>query len=107
VTYLFEKWEDQRSGIDPELADPFQLELAPDAYHKANISGGAAYAIELPFHGADPIFANFRNENHSLPFVDYLRLCFRYGGFPRLEGLENRADVHAFLQFMTRDLPPF
>jgi hypothetical protein len=26
------------------------------------------------------------NERHGLLFVDYLRLCFEYGGFPGYEG---------------------
>ncbi len=82
VTYLFEEWDEQRSGVNPDLADPFHLNLAPDYLHKANTSGGGPYGIELPFLGADPVFMN---EAHELPFVNYLRLCFRWAGFPRLE----------------------
>jgi hypothetical protein len=104
ATRLFEEWEEQRSGIDPELADPFNLGLAPDYLHKANISGGGPYGIELPFLGADPVFAN---EAHELPFVDYLRLCFRWAGFPRLERHADRLDVREFLRVMTRQLEPF
>jgi hypothetical protein len=104
VAYLFEEWEDQRSGVDPELADPFSLYLAPDYLHKADISGGAPYEIELPFLGADPVFAN---EAHELPFVDYLRLCFRWAGFPRLERHADRPDVREFLRVMSKGLEPF
>lgn len=105
VTHVFEEWEEQRSGIDPELADPFNLDLAPDYLHKANISGGGPYGIELPFLGADPVFAN---EAHELPFVDYLRLCFRWAGFPRLERYADRPDVHRFLEeVMNKGLEPF
>jgi len=104
VTRLFEEWKHQRADMDPELADPFEVVLAPDYYHKANISGGAPYAIELPFHGADPIFAN---EAHALPFVDYLRLCFRWGGFSRLDRHADRSDVRDFVKTMTRDIEPF
>jgi hypothetical protein len=104
VTYLFEEWEEARSGVAPELLDPFSLDLAPDFLHKANISGGAPYRIELPFTGADPVFAN---EEHALPFVDYLRLAFRWGGFPRLERHAERADVKAFVAEMIRDVEPF
>jgi len=104
VTYLFEEWEEQRSGVDPEFADPFNLDLAPDYLHKANISGGGPYGIELPFLGADPVFAN---EAHELPFVDYLRLCFRWAGFPRLERHADRPDVREFLQVMSKGLEPF
>jgi hypothetical protein len=104
VTHVFEDWEDQRSGINPEFADPFNLDLAPDYLHKANISGGGPYGIELPFLGADPIFAA---EAHELPFVDYLRLCFRWAGFPRLERHADRPDVREFLEVMCKGLEPF
>jgi hypothetical protein len=72
--------------------------------HKANTSGGGPYGIELPFFGADPIFAN---EAHELPFVDYLRLCFRWAGFPRLERHADRSDVREFLDVMSKGLVPF
>lgn len=104
MTSLFEEWEDQRTGIDPELVDPFDLDLAPDYLHKADVSGGAPYGIELPFLGADPVFAN---EAHNLPFVDYLRLCFCWAGFPRLERHADRADVREFLERMSKHLEPF
>lgn len=104
VTHVFEGWEEQWSGIEPELSDPFDLDLAPDYLHKANISGGAPYGMELPFLGVDPIFAN---EAHELPFVDYLRLCFRWAGFPRLERHADRASVREFLKVMGKDLEPF
>jgi hypothetical protein len=104
VTHLFEQWEYERSGVDPELTDPFNLDLAPDYLHKANISGGGPYGIELPFLGADPVFAN---EAHELPFVDYLRLYFRWAGFPRLERHADRPDVREFLEVMGKGLEPF
>ena len=80
------------------------LDLAPDYLHKANTSGGAPYRIELPFFGADP---DFVNEAHELPFVDYLRLCFRWAGFPRLEGHADRPNVREFLQMMGNGLERF
>jgi hypothetical protein len=104
ITHVFEEWEEQRSGVDPELTDPFSLDLAPDYLHKAAISGGGPYAIELPFLGADPVLAN---EAHELPFVDYLRLCFRWAGFPRLERHADRPDVREFLKVMGTGLEPF
>jgi hypothetical protein len=104
VTRLFEEWADRRSGVDPELAGPFNLDLAPDYLHKANTSGGAPYGIELPFFGADPVFVN---EAHELPFVDYLRLCFRWACFPRLELHADRPDVREFLLVMCKGLERF
>jgi hypothetical protein len=58
VGYLFEEWEEQRRQPDPDLVEPFRLSLAPDYLHKANISGGAAYTIELPF------FSSLRGRFH-------------------------------------------
>jgi hypothetical protein len=33
------------------------------------------------WHPNEDVDAEFENEAHALPFVDYLRLCFRWGGF--------------------------
>jgi len=59
------------------------LMLAPDDLHKSNVSGGDPYEIGVPDAAAD---ARVLNERHDLLFVDYLRLCFRFGGFPGYEG---------------------
>lgn len=102
--YVLDEWRDQRAGVDPDLADPYRLDLAPDAAHKASGGGGAAYCVELPFLGADPIFIN---EPHQLPFVDYLRLAFRWGGFPGLEKHADLAEVRALLSDLAKGLEPF
>ena len=47
------------------------------------------------------------NEAHELPFVDYLRLCFRWAGFPRLEGDADRPDVREFLKVLGDGLELF
>lgn len=104
VGYLFDEWEEQRKQPDPDLVDPFRLDLAPDYLHKANISGGAPYGIELPFFGADPLFAC---ERHELPFVDYLRLSFRWAGFPGLDEHGDREDVRRFVSRFGEGLEPF
>jgi hypothetical protein len=44
---------------------------------------------------------------HELPFVDYLRLCFRWTRFPRLERYADRSDVREFLDVMSKGLEPF
>jgi hypothetical protein len=94
-------WRELRAH---ELDDPCNLDLAPDCLHKANISGRAPYGIELPYLGADPVFVH---EEHGLAFVDYLRLAFRWGGFPRLERHAHDADVRKFVVDMTRETEPF
>jgi hypothetical protein len=104
VGYLLEEWEEQRRQPDPDLVEPFRLSLAPDYLHKANISGGAPYTIVLPFFGADPVFAY---ERHELPFVDYLRLSFRWAGFPGLDEHADREDAQSFVNRFGEGLEPF
>jgi hypothetical protein len=70
-------------GCREEIAEEGLVPIAPDHYHKANISGGAPYEIALPDPRAD---AELLNEPHKLLFVDYLRLVFRHGGFPGYAG---------------------
>jgi hypothetical protein len=59
------------------------LVLAPDDLHKSGTSGGDPYEIAVPNPAADAVVLN---ERHDLLFVDYLRLCFQFGGFPGYEG---------------------
>ena len=78
-------------GVEEALSDLEDEEgvliLAPDDLHKSNVSGGEPYEIGVPDPAAD---ARVLNERHDLLFVDYLRLCFRFGGFP---GYEGRTDL--------------
>jgi hypothetical protein len=57
----------------------YQLQMAPDRYHKDDVSGGPPYTIVLPNPDID---APFENEPNKTTFVNYLRICFRSGGFP-------------------------
>ncbi len=100
----FEDWDELNHDVHPELWRPYELDLAPDVLCKTNISGGPPYGVELPFRGADPIL---QNEAHHLPFVDYLRLCMRWAGFPGLEAHADREDVRAFVETMSKGLEPF
>ncbi len=70
-----------------ELASEYgeSILIAPDALHKADTSGGDPYQIEVPNPAADGILLF---EDHDVYFVDYLRLVFRFGGFPGYEGIE-------------------
>jgi len=67
-----------------EEGDAF-VTIAPDDLHKADTSGGDPYQIAVPDPRAD---GELLNERHQLFFVDYLRLCFRFGGFPGYEGID-------------------
>ena len=112
-------WPD---GLDPLVVDPpagciseldemeFQMEdrghfeasLAPDVFHKDNVSGGSPYAVKLPDPAADFLL---RNEAHELLFVHYLRFAIlRFGGFP---GLEGRTAGFTALPLLLEGLEPF
>jgi hypothetical protein len=57
----------------------FQIDIAPDAKHKEDVSGGAPYGVAVPSPLAD---ATLLNEWHETTFVRYLRVAFSGGGFP-------------------------
>ena len=56
--------------------------VAPDALHKANISGGDPYMIAVPAPVAD---APLEGYAHDVTFVEYLRIAIGWGGFPGWE----------------------
>jgi hypothetical protein len=85
-----------------EIAEEGRIPIAPDHYHKADISGGAPYEIALPDPRAD---AELLNEPHNLFFVDYLRLVFRHGGFPGYAGTDR--DVPKEIAILAQDLHRF
>jgi hypothetical protein len=80
---------------------PSAVTISPDDLHKANTSGGDAYVMAIPDLRADGELAN---ERHGLFFVEYLRLCFEFGGFP---GYEGRHTVPAPLQSLKAGLLAF
>jgi hypothetical protein len=73
--------EDGEDEGDGDGAEPFEVMIAPDPVHKTGHSGGEPYCIQFP----DPaIDALFRGDEDYGTFVEYLRECFRWGGFPGL-----------------------
>jgi hypothetical protein len=88
---------------DRDEDDPLLIEFAPDALHKANISGGSPYSIEVPQMVAD---AMVLDAPHEVRFVDYLRTAIlRWGGFPGWGDAEGA--IPAELDELRRDLVPF
>jgi len=77
------------------------IAIAPDDLHKANTSGGDPYEVAVPELGAD---GRLLNERHKLHFVAYLRLVFRFGGFPGYDGID---PVPAELANLRQGLIPF
>jgi hypothetical protein len=81
---------------DPSLA------LSPDNDFKYGFGGSGAYSIRLPCKAFDAPLLLVR---HQTTFINYLRLCFRWGGFPGLE-VDNRLPPND-LAYLTKDLLPF
>ena len=73
--------EDPKTEYSASESGIFRAPLAPDALHKANVSGGMWYGIEIPNPLADPVVLE---EPHALPFTQYLEFCLSWGGFPGL-----------------------
>jgi hypothetical protein len=81
----------------PDFAQPgWPLVVAPDIYHKANISGGVPYQVRVPDRRADTPLLNVRIMLPAPPgggrpyhevevaetFVQYLRRSVAWAGFP-------------------------
>lgn len=62
--------------------DPYPLPIAPDEYFKYGMSGGGSYFIYVPSESADALL---EHEWRHTTFVNYLRICFHWAGFPGLE----------------------
>jgi hypothetical protein len=77
--------------------------ISPDEWHKYDVSGCGAYEIATPNLAAD---ARLLTERHRTTFVNYLRICFRWAGFPKLERVPGAPDVVSALSALTRDLLP-
>lgn len=56
IAYSVETWRDMVAEGFVGRGGQFTLELAPDYLHKANISGGSPYGIQLPSRSSDPFF---------------------------------------------------
>lgn len=78
------------------------LSLSPDCWYKYGYSGSGAYSIRVPCHAID---APLLLEWHHTTLVNYLRLCFQWGGFPGLEGT-NRLS-RGEIEFLTKGFLPF
>ena len=99
-----EMWKDMMEDAGGNRPTSFNLDLAPDDYHKANISGGSPYGIVLPGHPIDPMFAC---DHFSMRFTTYLRLAFRWGGFPGLAFLPRTAEIDGRVAELTTGMEPF
>jgi hypothetical protein len=74
--FLSDKEERLRSHL------PFVVPIAPDFYHKADVSGGMWYNLSVPAVADDP---PLNDEWHKTTFLNYLEITIKWGGFPGLE----------------------
>lgn len=96
----FEDWKSEVQEYGRDGTGPFCLEFAPDELCKDNASGGAPYGIELPCGEMDAIVAN---EWRNTTFVNYLRICFAWGGFP---GFAGESDGKTWNLKNSKTMPP-
>lgn len=61
---------------------PYVIPISADQYHKNDVSGGMWYNVDCPSSADDPII---NDERHELPFLDYLELALKLGGFLGLD----------------------
>lgn len=96
-----QEWKWRKETFGDKVNGGFQFPLSPDIYHKSNISGGEPYSIRLPNAAID---APLIGERHNTTFVDYLRICFKWGGFPGFETCETYP--REVISFLTEGLLP-
>ncbi len=60
----------------------YVIPISADQYHKSDVSGGMWYNVDCPSSADDPII---NDERHKLPFLDYLELALKLGGFLGLD----------------------
>lgn len=79
-----ENYLDEDGESDDEAAPMYEFEIAPDACHKANMSGGGPTYFRVPNMAFDaPLVSD--DEWDGMYFIAYLRVCFERGGFPGLD----------------------
>ena len=71
----FEAWQEWSENGE---VGRFELPVAPDRLHKANISGDDPYGFPVPDRTAEGLF----KAEVAIPFVSYLNYVFHHGGFP-------------------------
>jgi hypothetical protein len=91
--------ESQRAGIDE--SDSYDVMIAPDSTHKTGHSGGGPYLITFPDSAVD---ARLHGDEDYGTFIEYLRLCFRWGGFPGLRA--SAKPPREELAYLTQGLRP-
>jgi hypothetical protein len=97
------EYEDWRYAVDEGdvEAGQFGIPIAPDYFHKDNVSGGAAYTVFVPNAAIDAVL---EYERHQTTFVNYLRISFAHGGFPGIEW--HNGDIPKIMTELSDELLP-
>lgn len=73
--YILDRAERDRLGMG------YSIPIAPDYFHKANVSGGPPYSIAIPASDDDPLLLNTPQPE---TFVEHIERALCFGGFPGL-----------------------
>ena len=80
------------------------IELSGDDLHKDNASGGLMYALMVTTYPS--IDSSFIHSPYQTTFIDYLRICFKYCGFPGIAYPEHKNDYQDFFAIVKPQLKP-
>jgi hypothetical protein len=75
--FLSDREEREKSNF------PYCIPIAPDALHKADVSGGMWLNIDVPASADDP---SLNESPDDMTFLAYLEFALEWGGFPGLRG---------------------
>lgn len=78
---LLEEWKYDCREYGEEKTGPLTLDISLDDVMKGGYGGGT-YMMAVPCKNVD---APLLRERHKTTFVNYLRISFRWGGFPGFE----------------------
>jgi hypothetical protein len=93
--------EDDDGGKAEMDPGPHDVVIAPDPTHKTGHSGGEPYTISFPDPAIDARLCGVEDYG---TFIEYLRVCFRWGGFPGLRA--SAKPPREELAFLTQGLSP-
>ncbi|MED5620265.1 hypothetical protein [Ideonella sp. BN130291] len=79
--YELDEYMEDREVRDAEGL-PFAIPVAPDFFHKANVSGGPPYEVAVPATADDP---PLNNAPQHISLLEYVELSLRWGGFAGLQ----------------------
>jgi hypothetical protein len=96
----------RRKADAPERAErdanPVMLTMAPDDDVKYGVEGDV-YELQVPNGGIDGLLLG---ERHATTFVNYLRICCRWAGFPGLDHLPSASPWTSRLSALASELQP-